>query len=286
MGRFGIDATIGLPAHDALLDAILAFFQGNPSVIGGFVSGSTARGGMDVDSDLDIGIVFESADARAAAWASRWDWQLAGWFHRFDADHIKPHFIIYLFEVARFAVAETSTAKRAVAIRADIHLYLVDELPPVEGGPYVLAWDDTGALQAWLDALPARAPEAPDWSAAPHEDERFWAWLVYLYNHVHRGEYYHCAYGFPELRDILEQWAARLGGRARFGVRRLESTPWAKRLLDSDLFPGPNRASLKACMLAAIELQLELRSEIETLGVAWTTEPGAIPVVTRLVESL
>ena len=49
------------------------------------------------------------------------------------ADHIKPHFVIYIFEPA---------------IRADISLYLDDELPPAAGGPFVLAWDETGAF-AW-----------------------------------------------------------------------------------------------------------------------------------------
>lgn len=273
--QLGLDALVDLPDHSALLDALLGFFRPMPGVIGSFLSGSAARGQMDVDSDLDLGIVFESADARAAAWASRWDWPLAGWFHRFDADHIKPHFIIYVF----------AGAEKAGAIRADLNLYRVDDLPPAAGGPYLLAWDDTGALQEWLDALPAQEPVAPEWGAAVHEDERFWAWLVYLYNHVHRGEYYHCAYGFPELRDILEQWAARLGGQARFGVRRLDSAPWAERLLANDLFPKPDRASLKACMLAAIELQLELRNELK-LDTAWRTSRATIDKVTRLVESL
>lgn len=276
MGRFGIETTQHLPDHDALLDAVLSFFRQTSGVIGCFVSGSTARGQMDMDSDLDLGIVFESADARAAAWASRWDWPISGWFHRFDADHIKPYFIIYLFEAA----------VSAAAIRADLNLYLVDDLPPAAGGPYLLAWDDTGALQAWLDALPEGEPPSPDWSGAPHEDERFWAWLVYLYNHAHRGETYVCAYGFPELRDILEQWTARLAGQRRFRPRWLESAPWAGRLLAYDLFPKPDRASLKACMLAAIELQLELRGEVEKQGIAWRTEPRAIDKVTRLVESL
>lgn len=276
MERFGIAATRHLPDHDALLDAILGFFQRTPGVIGCFLSGSAARGQMDVDSDLDVGVVFDSADARSAAWKGRWDWQIAPWFHRFDADHIKPHFVIYLF--GPFA--------QAAAIRADLNLYRVEDLPPAAGGPYRLVWDDTGALRAWLDALPAHEPRAPDWSGAVHEDERFWAWLVYLYNHVHRGEYYICAYGFPELRDILEQWTARLAGQARFSPRRLASAPWAGRLLDRDLYPKPDRASLKSCMLAAIELQLELRDEIAELAVQWKTKEAAIAEVTRLIESL
>jgi predicted nucleotidyltransferase len=276
MGRFGIKATQQLPDHDALLDAILSFFRQTSGIIGAFLSGSTATGQMDVDSDLDVGIVFQGDEQRTQVWEERWEWQIAPWFHRFDADHIKSHFVIYLFE----------SALSAAAIRADINLYLVDDLPPAAGGPFVIAWDKTGALREWQNSLPAQEPAAPDWSGAVHEDERFWAWLVYLYNHVHRGEWYHCAYEFPALRDILEQWTARLAGHARFASRRLEGVEWAERLLNSDLFPRPDQASLKASMLAAIELQLELRSAIEELGVAWKTELNAIDKVTRLVQDL
>ena len=135
MNRFGIETAAHLPDHDALLDAILAFFHKTPGVIGCFLSGSAASGQMDVDSDLDVGVVLESAEGRAKVWEGRWDWQIGDWFHRFDADHIKPHFIIYLFEPA---------------VRVDVNLYLVEDLPPAAGGPYLLAWDTTGALQAWL----------------------------------------------------------------------------------------------------------------------------------------
>jgi predicted nucleotidyltransferase len=267
----GIDALADLPDHSDLLDALLGFFRPMHGVVGCFVSGSAASGQMDEDSDLDLGIVFRNAETRSAAWEARWDWPIAHWFHRFDADHIKPHFVIYLFEPA---------------IRADLNLYLVDELPPVEGGPYAIAWDDTGALGDWQGALPAQAVAAPDWRPAVHEDERFWAWLVYLYNHAHRGECYVCAYGFPELRDILEQWAARLAGQARFSPRRLEGTDWGERLLAHDLFPKPERASLKASMLSAIELQLELRSVIAKKGIAWKTSADSIAKITHLVHSL
>jgi hypothetical protein len=275
MSHFGIDAAKSLPDHDALLDDILSFLQQTPGVIGCFLSGSTATGQMDVDSDLDVGVVFQSADSRTTAWEGRWGWQIAPWLHRFDADHIKPHFVIYIFD----------PPTQAAAIRADINLYLVDDLPPAAGGPYLLAWDKTGALQAWLDGLPQPKQDALDWGSAVHEDERFWAWLVYLYNHVHRGELYHCAYEFPALRDILEQWMARLAGQARFASRRLESALWAERLLTSELFPKPDRESLKVCMLDAITLQLELRQAIDP-GAPWRTTQAAIDKITGMIQSL
>ncbi|MBN1579692.1 MAG: nucleotidyltransferase domain-containing protein [Anaerolineae bacterium] len=271
MKRFGIKATRHLPDHDAVLDAILGFFYQTPGVIGCFLSGSTATGHMDVDSDLDLGVVFQNAGQRMEAWEKRWEWQIAPWFHRFDADHIKPHFVIYMFEPA---------------IKADINLYLINELPSVAGGPYYIVWDETGALNEWVNTLPVREQSSPDWREAAHEDERFWAWLFYLYNHVHRGEYYHCAYEFPVLRDIIEKWTAGLAGHAHFGSRRLEDKAWADRLLAYDLFPKPDRGSLKACMVNAIEMQLELRREVTELDVVWRTEARAIAEISRLIEGL
>jgi predicted nucleotidyltransferase len=271
MKHFGIEATKHLPDHDAVLDAILNFFYQAPGVVGCFLSGSTATGHMDVDSDLDLGVVFQNAGQRTEVWEKRWEWQIAPWFHRFDADHIKPHFVIYLFEPA---------------IKADVNLYLNDKLPPAAGGPYAIAWDETGSLNDWVNTLPKQEPSSPNWRVVVHEDERFWAWLFYLYNHVHRGEYYHCAYEFPVLRDIVEEWVARLAGYAHFESRRLESTAWAERLLAYDLFPGPDRESLKVCMLNAIEIQLELRREITKLDVAWKTKARAIAKITELVKDL
>jgi hypothetical protein len=269
---FEIEATKDLPDHDALFEVMLNFFDQTPGVIGCFVSGSTATGHMDVDSDLDVGIVFADADQRTAAWEKRWEWQIAPWFHRFDADHIKPYFVIYLFEPE---------------IKADINLYLIDDLPGAAGGPYVIVWDDTGALNEWVNALVEQEPRSPDWREGVHEDERFWAWLFYLYNHVHRGEYYHCAYEFPVLRDIVEKWVARLGGYAHFGSRRLESAPWAGRLLVCDLFPKPDRASLKSCLLSVIDIQLELRKEIaKKLDVDWKTDDKAIAKISQLIRAL
>jgi len=284
MKDFSVEATKHLPDHDAVLNAILNFFYQTPGVTGCFLSGSTATGQMDVDSDLDLGVVFQDTAQRVEVWEKRWDWQIAPWFHRFDADHIKSHFVIYFFEPT---------------VKADMNLYVNDDLPSAAGGPYHVVWDKTGSLTDWANALVAgatktagataakQAVSSPDWREVVHEDERFWAWLFYLYNHVHRGEYYHCAYEFPVLRDIIEKWAARLAGQARFESRRLESATWAGRLLACDLFPRPDRVSLKACMVNAIEIQLELRSEIENkMGVSWKTNERAIVKISRMIDDL
>jgi Nucleotidyltransferase domain len=272
MDSFTIKPTQNLADHNRVLQAILRFFSAMPEASGCFLAGSAATNTMDEDSDLDIGLVFSSAEAREATWQARWTWEIAPWFHRFDADHIKPHFVIYIFEPH---------------IRADLSLYLPAELPPGGAGPCTIVWDHHGVLAAWIDSLPE--PQKPDvpWQEAVHDDERFWAWSVYLYNHIHRGEYYHCAYEFPALRAVLERWAARLAGEPQFASRRLESAPYAKRLLAYDLFPKPDRPSLRGSLLAAIRLQLALRTEMAArFGVAWKAESRATERVASLVESL
>ncbi len=184
-----------LPEHRRVLAAILGHFRA--AAAGAWVSGSIARGGMDEESDVDVGICFATEAERRAAWEARLDWEIAPWFHRFDADHVKPFFVIYLF-----------TPK----VKADIPLYTFDDLPGPDGGPYALAWDDTGRLREWANAA-IPADEAVDWSPAVHEDEQFWAWLVYSVQHIRRGELYSIASEFAALRDVAEQWQARLEGR-------------------------------------------------------------------------
>lgn len=86
-----------LSSHRDLLGKILEFFQPVAGVDGAFVSGSLVSGGMDEYSDLDLGFLVSDTKVRDRIWKCRWDWQIAPWFHRFDADHIKPYFIIYFF---------------------------------------------------------------------------------------------------------------------------------------------------------------------------------------------
>ena len=61
MKTFAIEATSNLSEHDKVLQVILGFFYDIPGVVGCFLSGSMATNEMDEDSDIDIGIVFQSA---------------------------------------------------------------------------------------------------------------------------------------------------------------------------------------------------------------------------------
>ena len=272
MKSFNIAATKNLPDHNFVLDAILNFFQGSKGVVGSFVSGSVATETMDEESDLDIGIVVENMESLENIWQSRWDWSIAPWFHRFDADHIKPYFVVYLFDPT---------------IKADINFYLSTVLPPAAGGPYKIVWDNSGKLEKWQAVMAAEGLSEPDWTGAIHEDERFWAWIFWLYGHVNRGEYYDAALEFPTIRDIFEQWCARLGGEAKFDSRKVEKSQFYKELTKSDLFPKPERDSLKAAMEALIQEYSGLRKRIDDeQSVKWNTNTKTIKKIRSLVASI
>jgi hypothetical protein len=142
-------------------------------VIGGFLSGSDATGGMDSYSDLDLGFLCPMMEAKDNIWSQRFDWPLPPWFHRMDADHVKPYFIIYLFEPH---------------IHVDLAFYTPDNLPPQAGGPFILGWDNESKLGQWIEKVNEPYRVKPDWSNVVHEEERFWTWTHYSWCHSGRGE--------------------------------------------------------------------------------------------------
>ena len=175
-----------------MLDRVVEFFRGQPGVVGMSVAGSVARRVADEHSDLDVDVFFADPAARERVWSERWEWDIAPWFHRFDADHVRSHFVIYLFEPG---------------IKTDIPLLLVSDPPTPAGAPYEVLWDETGDVTRWVEASNSgRVELPPDWSEAAHEDERLWAWAYYCILHIRRGEYYDVAYDFHMLRNIVETW--------------------------------------------------------------------------------
>lgn len=229
---------------------------------------------MDAFSDLDVGIVFDSPEARQRAWETRWDWEIAPWFHRFDADHVKPFFVIYLYEPN---------------VKVDLALYEPADMPAPAGRPYRVAWDPSGELRPWADAVNATPDATPDWSNVVHEEERFWAWMFYVWQHVARGEYYHIATDFAALRDIVEQWHARLDDRAGFVDRRLEQIHGEDSTVEllRECFPSPDSASLRDACAALFDLYDRLRDRIDrTLAPVWRTSDAARQKIRACIASL
>ena len=263
----------GLPDHESVLVRLLEWSQGCPEIVGAILSGSAATGGLDQWSDLDVGFVCSGAAERERLWSERWSWEVADWMHRFDADHVKAHFVIYWFEPG---------------VQTDIALYTPDELPVPAGAPYRVAWDAIGSLTSWAGQLDAAPQGELDWSATWHEDERFWAWTFYCVRHIQRGEYYHVALEFHFLRGIIEQWHARLSGQALFPGRHTEvrcDPEFLARL--APCFPRADRDSLKQGLLQLIELQHDLRFRISQLAdVCWRTRDDARVRIEQSVRGL
>lgn len=253
-----------LPEHRRLLTTVLEFFRSDAPAC--LVAGSVARGGMDEHSDLDVHLIFADQAARERVWQQRWDWEIGPWLHRFDADHVIPYFVIYVFESG---------------VRVDLPMHTADHLPPAAGGPYALAWDDTGRIgDDWLaGAMPDEG--SPDWSTAVHEEERFWAWLVYCVQHIRRGEHYEIAAAFRLLRDVAEQWQARLAGRTHFTSRRAEQSLDLSEL--SQLFPSPDRAELRQALLTLIGIHDRQRAR---LNLPWRTSEQARATIRQWVSEL
>ena len=98
-----------LPDHKNLCKELLEFFSNQSDITAAFLSGSGASGGMDFHSDLDLGFVCKDDEAKERLWKQRFDWPLPSWFHRMDADHVKPYFIKYLY-ASRVVVLSASVA--------------------------------------------------------------------------------------------------------------------------------------------------------------------------------
>lgn len=259
--------------HARVLERVVEFFRGYPGVVGGSVSGSIARGIADEYSDVDVGIFFSDDESRERAWSNRWDWEIAPWLHRFDADHVKPYFVIYIYEPG---------------VKTDLPLYVVGQPPEPGGAPYEVLWDDTAEVTAWVEASNAGRQEiAPDWTEAAHEDERLWAWAYYGLRHIQRGEYYDVATDFHMLRHIVEAWHARLGGKGFFDVRRVHEREPEVVIALSHLFPRPERGSLKRALLELIAIHERQRADVEARhGIEFRTSQESREKIRKWVEEL
>jgi len=266
-------ATANVKEHQELLLKISSFFQKVPGVMGMFVSGSTAAGGMDIYSDLDLGFLCCDEASRAKIWETRWDWDISPWFHRFDADHVKSNFVIYFFKPN---------------IHVDLNFYVEKDLPPPAGGPYVIAWDTSGKMEAWAEKTNRISPAKPDWSHVVHEDERFWAWIHYAASHAARGEYYDTVRFLKDLRFIVETWEARLMGRKEFDSRRAEmrfSSDFISTM--SQTFCVPSKKGIQEAFSALIKIQLQQRQKIgQELMVNWRVQPSSIAHIQTFAERL
>lgn len=262
-----------LPDHRKLCSDILSYFKEHKGITGAFITGSGASGGMDVHSDLDLGFLCSSDEKREEIWLKRFDWILPSWFHRMDADHVKPYFVIYLFDPS---------------IHVDLVFYTKENLPPQAGGPFTLAFEKEAQLGSWLSEVNKPLNMQVDWSNVVHEEERVWTWIHYAWCHIARGEYYDIASEFAFLRKIPHIWFARLNGADQFNSRRLEARGESLFIEKMTLcYPIPDRVSLKIALLNLIKVHNEQREQVNRIFFPnWKTTQAARDKITKLVSEL
>ena len=264
---------INLPEHKKICQDLLDFFISQEGITCGFIAGSGAAGGMDFYSDLDLGFVCSSAEARENIWSQRFDWPVPVWFHRMDADHVKSHFIIYLFEPH---------------IRVDLNFYIVNDLSSNVEGPVVTAFNKEVGIETWFNKINQAFRKPADWSNVVHEEERFWTWTHYFWSHAGRGESYDCAAHLDILRSVPQMWHARLEGNEPFVTRRLEDCgqlEFIKRMHSS--FPTPDRVSVKAALLNLIQIHTQQRELVdELMEPKWKTTEQARDKIIRMVKGM
>ena len=281
MSSTNLEIPIHLPSHERVLKALVEYFE-KAGATAAFLSGSTATGSMDTYSDVDLGIVCKDARAMDELWSLRWQWDFHSWGHRFDADHIKEHFVIYLFNGEGDDEAEL--------VKADIAFYTLETLPSSAGAPYRVLWDKSGKLAEWVKEKNGAEATKPNWDDVNHEDERFWAWLVYLMLHAYRGELFEAAESVAMVRNVTMTWFARLAGNASFNPRRLEERASVDELTQFyHFFPMPSRQSIGCACLALIDLHKELRDKVSKEAepeVVWNTSEEFCARVMNMAQGL
>lgn len=259
--------------HKKLCEQLIRFFLDSSEIIAAFISGSGVSGAMDKYSDLDLGFVCKDNLAKDQMWKNRLNWKLPEWFHRMDADHVKPYFIIYLFEPH---------------IHVDLAFYTLDNLPSQAGGPFTIAFDKNLQLENWIAKVNRPYKVEPDWSNVVHEEERFWTWTHYSWCHSGRGEYYDDASTFDIMRGVIQKWHSRLNGNENFNTRRLEQKgeiEFIKSMMPC--FPKPNRQEMKLALLNLINLHNKQRVKVEKLiRPQWTTSQYTRDKITQLVRDM
>lgn len=139
----------------------------------------------------------------------------------------------------------------------------------------------------WLNQHTEWVPPKPDWSEVVHEDERFWAWALYLSLHIKRGELYGSAREFPMIAGILETWIARLNEKSQFEHRRKEAEFNNVNSLGTYLFPEPTKSSLKGSVQKLVDEFVNIREIVEErIKPNWRVTEFTIRKVKIYVDSM
>ncbi len=232
--------------HAAFLDKACGILSTDPRIHTLLAGGSLIHGGMDEFSDLDLVVVVEE-DSYTEVLASRMEIarQLGPLLSAFTGEHVgEPRLLICLYGPD--------------LLHIDLKFVTMSDVDQRIERPVVLWSCDQEAVEKRLDRADISWPNLdPNWFEA-----RAWIWLHYGAARALRGELFEAISMLAFFRDqVLGPMLHRRAGRPQRGVRRVE----AYRLDETGQLAATvarhDFGSVKASLVAAIELYLKLRAD-------------------------
>jgi hypothetical protein len=209
--------------------------------------GSYIHGGFDRHSDLDLVLVVEDDHyhevmSSRQAFAQRIGDLLAA----FTGEHVgEPRLLICLYGPS--------------LIHVDLKFVTQAGLERLIERPAVIFARDPGRTETLLAAAAIAWPNlAPEWF-----EQRAWIWLHYGATKLARGELFEAIGILAFFREqVLGPMLHRRAGRPQRGVRRLEMTDGRASELLAQTMAAHDGASIRAALLAATTLYLDLRNDM------------------------
>lgn len=254
-----------LPAHRALLERAVSYFQDDGRVVGMILGGSLAHGAGDIYSDVDLYVVardesfeavFDERDAAARTIGSP--------LFRFTVDPVpggsRDYIVMYQGPV-----------------KLDLMYYRESEIKPdPKWARRLVLKDDSGSLQS---VISRSAGIVPDSMALLELNQRFWTWCWYVFGKIMRGELWEAFDGIYTIRsDALLPLLDRTAGRPHEGYRRLERKldPETAARLAATVAPLETEALYDA-LQSAIALFCDLREPVaEDCGLTFDQAPEEV----------
>jgi predicted nucleotidyltransferase len=232
--------------HRTFLDKVLDILSQDPRIHTLLAGGSLIHGGLDEFSDLDFVVVVEE-DAYAEILASRMDiaCRLGPLLSAFTGEHVgEPRLLICLYGPE--------------LLHIDLKFVTMSDLDRRIERPLVLWSRNKSAVEDRLDRADIYWPNLdPDWFEA-----RAWIWLHYGAARALRGELFEAIGMLAFFRDqVLGPMLHRRAGRPQRGVRRVEAFGLDQAGQLAATIARHDLASVRASLVASIELYLELRAD-------------------------
>lgn len=232
--------------HSKFLEKVRSAVAGDPRFTALLAGGSYIHGGFDQYSDLDFVIVcddekYDEVMTSRLLFAQR----IGGLLSAFTGEHVgEPRLLICLYGPE--------------LLHVDLKFVTSADLDRRVERPAVLFARDPDGLKTRLDAAAISWPESsPEWF-----ERRAWIWLHYGATKLARGELFEAIGILGFFREqVLGPMLHRRTGLPQRGVRRIERMAKQTSEQLAATVPAYEEASVRAALLAAIALYVDLRED-------------------------